>query len=180
MVKLFVLALAVCAATLAGSYAQRNLAPIAKESAGYGAQGDDGTAVALTETELLAFPVISEGEIEGFFFLRLAYAIKPASGYSAVPGDLLVADSFHMFAANHPAYRQQGPGQIDIEGVTKGVEAAVNTLAGAPMIREIYLTQYDYFASADVRKKSIERRLVLQEPAAKKAPMPNPHAAPAH
>ncbi len=180
MVKLFVLALAVCAATLAGSYAQRSLAPAAQESLSAGAHGDDGKAAALTETGLLAFPVIADGEIEGFFFLRLAYAIDPALGHSAVSGDLLVADSFHMFAANHPAYRQQGPGQIDIEGVTKGVEAAVNTLAGAPVIREIYLIQFDYFASSDVRKKSIERRLVLQEPAAKKAPPTDAHVAPAH
>lgn len=180
MVKLVVMALAVCAATLAGSYAQRNFAAAMQESPGSGAHGNDGKAPALMETGLLAFPVISGGEIEGFFFLRLAYAVDPALGHSAVPGDLLVADSFHMFAAKHPAYRQQGLGQIDVDSVTEGVKAAMHTLAGAPVTQEIYLTQFDYFASADVRKKSIERRLALKEPTAPKSPGEGSQAAPAH
>jgi hypothetical protein len=179
MVKLLVLALSVCAATLAGSHAQRNFASVLQEGKSSGAHDNQGGGPSLTETGLLAFPVITQGEIEGFFFLRLAYAVDAAQSRMPVPDELLLADGFHIFSANHPAYRQPDLQKIDIDGVADGVKAAVNAVAGAPLLAEVYITQLDYFASADVRKKSIERRLALKEPAKQAAPA-NTHGAPAH
>lgn len=176
MVKLFLLALSVSAATLAGSYAQRQFRPAPHGSVVVDVHGKDGKAAALTETELLAFPVISNGEIEGFFFLRLAFAFDAAANRSHVPADVILSDGFNSFAASHSADDRQ----LDVDAVAEGVKAAVNKLAGAPLISEIYLTQIDYFAGADVRKKSIERRLALKEPEKKQAPADGGHGAPAH
>lgn len=180
MVKLILLALSVTVATLAGSYGQRKFAqstqghdPAAERS------GQPGHA-SLQETELLAIPVISEGDLQGFFFLRLAYAPDAGLAQTTVSADLLISDSFYMFAANNPAYRLPDLNHVNIDALTSGLKDVVNRHAGAPLIEDVYLTQLDYFASADVRKKSIERRLVLQEPKAKEPATADAHAAPAH
>jgi hypothetical protein len=57
------------------------------------------------------------------------------------------------------------------------VKSSVNALRAKPVISDIFVTQIDLFASADVRKKSIERRLVLKEETAKKASVDGGHSA---
>jgi hypothetical protein len=177
MVKLIVLALGVCAATLAGGYAQKQFVAAPTEhitEGGHGAQSADQVP---TETDLLALPVIGNGELDGFFFLRLAYTSNPAA--SPVSTDLLVTDGFYRFAAGAPEAEPDGFRKIDVDGVAEGIKSAVNALSKKTVISDIFVTQIDYFAGADVRKKSIERRLVLKEETARKAAPVNGHAEPA-
>jgi hypothetical protein len=177
MVKLIVLALGVCAATLAGGYAQKQFMAMPKAHAGESGHGSEASSAVLTETGLLAVPVIANGGLEGFFFLRLAYAAD--TGSSQIPADLLLADGFYQFAAQSSSAHKAGGEKLDIDAVAQEVKTSVNKHAGKPVISDIFVTQIDFFASADVRKKSIERRLVLKEETAKRAPADGGHAAPA-
>jgi hypothetical protein len=185
MVKLIVLALSVTAATLAGNYAQKRLASTPNENADQKSPDAKSVDRALTETDLMALPVIVDGALDGFFFLRLAYT---ATSSSSLPADLLLSDSFYQFAVNANKAGPGGLAKMDIDEVAEGVKSAVNDAVGKPVISDIFVTQFDFFASADVRKKSIERRLVLKEEPAKKtaandghgAPAEAEHAAPAH
>jgi hypothetical protein len=177
MVKLFVLGLAVSAATLAGSYAQKHFSAAPKVDTGESGHGAEGSNSVLTETDLLAVPVIANGELEGFFFLRLAYASNADS--SRIPADLLLADGFYQFAAQRSPVQKAGVEKLDIDEIAQRVKTSVNAYGDMPVISEIFVTQVDLFASADVRKKSIERRLVLKQEPAKKAPVDDSHAAPA-
>jgi hypothetical protein len=177
MVKLIVLAFSICAATMAGSYAKKQFTATPEVETGEKGDSNEGSNSPLTETDLLALPVIVDGELAGFFFLRLAYTSNPVS--TSVPAELLLSDGFYQFAASAPEASQSGMGKLEIDEVAQGVKSAVNRLTYKPVISDIFVTQIDYFASADVRKKSIERRLVLKEETAKKAPAANGHAAPA-
>jgi hypothetical protein len=177
MVKLMVLALGVCAATLAGSYAQKHFAAAPKADGGENGHSPGGSNAVLTETDLLAVPVIANGGIEGFFFLRLAYVSNTDS--SRIPADLLLADGFYHFAAQSAAVHRADVKMLDIDAIAREVKTAVNAHNPKPLISDIFVTQIDFFSSADVRKKSIERRLVLKEETAKKAPVDGGHAAPA-
>jgi hypothetical protein len=175
MVKLMVLALGVWAATLAGSYAQKHFAAAPKADGGENGHSPGGSSAVLTETDLLAVPVIANGELEGFFFLRLAYASSTDS--SRIPTDLLLADGFYEFAAQSSPVHKAGVEKFDIDAIAQKVKSSVNALRAKPVISDIFVTQIDLFASADVRKKSIERRLVLKEETAKKASVDGSHSA---
>jgi hypothetical protein len=177
MVKLVVLALSVSAATLAGSYAQKQFAAATLGVAGETGHAKEGSSSVLTETDLLVLPVIANGELAGFSFLRLAYTANPAS--SSFPPDLLLSDGFYQFAVKAPVSGQNGFGEVNVDEVAEGVKLAVNAVAGKPVISDIFVTQIDFFASADVRKKSIERRLVLKEEPAKETHADDSHSAPA-
>lgn len=175
MVKFVVLGLSICVATLAGSYAHKHFADTQKGDVGK-AGHDAKDAGTLNETDLLALPVIVDGELDGFFFLRLAYTSEPIS--SSIPTDLLLTDGFYQFTAKAAAGRPKGFAKVDIDDVAEGVKLAVNALAGKTVLSQIFVTQIDFFAGNDVRKKSIERRLVLKEGQAKQAQVGDAHAAP--
>jgi hypothetical protein len=178
MVKLMVLALGVCAATLAGSYAQKHFAAAPKADGGENGHSPASSNPVLTETDLLAVPVIANGGLEGFFFLRLAYASNTNS--SRIPADLLLADGFYQFAAQTAAVHKADVKMLDIDAIAREVKTSVNAHNPKPLISDIFVTQIDFFTSADVRKKSIERRLVLKEDTARNAPADGTHAAPAN
>jgi hypothetical protein len=175
MVKLVVLGLSVCLATLAGSYAQKHFGAAPKADNSENEHSPSASNPVLTETDLLAVPVIANGELEGFFFLRLAYV--PDAVSSGIPADLLLADGFYQFAAQSAAVHRASVKKLDIEAIAQEVKSSVNAHNPKPLISDIFVTQIDLFASADVRKKSIERRLVLKEETARKAPADGAHAA---
>jgi hypothetical protein len=172
MLRLTALSIIVCAAGISGFYT----GTLPRTTAG----NDSGPAAALPqvrsiETDLMAAPHIADGSLNGLFFLRLVYDVdaKEASRLG-IDVSLIAADSFYDFLLRRKtAYAIHDSAEMD--ALTQGLQAAANELAGVPLVKDISLTQVDYFAGDEARKASVERRKLLKADDGKK-PKPAPAA----
>jgi hypothetical protein len=171
MLKLAVLSFLVCAAGIFGFYA----GSFPRAPAGNDTDSAAAPQISSIETDLLAAPAIAEGSLKGFFFLRLVYEVdaREASKLGASL-NLLAADSFYSFLMRgKTAFAIHDSDEM--EALTHGLQAAANELAGLPLVKQIYLTQADFFADDEARKASVERRKLLKADDGKK-PKPAPAA----
>jgi hypothetical protein len=171
MLRLTALSLLVCAAGLSGFYA--GSFPRSPE----GSDTDPAAApqISSIETDLLAAPAIAQGSLKGFFFLRLVYEVdaKEASRLG-IDVKLIAADSFYDFLLRGETALAIHD-SAEMQALTLGLQTAANHLAGLPLVRQIYLTQTDFFAGDEARKASVERRKLLKAEDGKK-PKPAPAA----
>jgi hypothetical protein len=170
MLRLASLSILVCAAGMSGFYTGSLPRAPAGGKAGLAA----APQIKSIETDLLAAPAISDGSLKGFFFLRLVYEVD-ANEASKLGMDLnlIAADSFYDFLLRRKvAYTIHDGAEMDT--LTHGLQTAANELAGLPLVKDIYLTQVDYFAGDEARKASVERRKLLKTEDGKK-----PKSAPA-
>jgi hypothetical protein len=159
MLRLTALSILVCAVGLSGFYAGSLPRAPALSDAGTAAAAPQIRSI---ETDLLAAPSIADGSLSGFFFLRLIYDVdaKEASKLS-IGLNLIAADSFYDFLLRRKtAYAIHDGAEMD--ALTHGLQTAANELAGLPLVKNIYLTQVDYFAGDEARKASVERRKLLK------------------
>jgi hypothetical protein len=171
MLRLTALSLLVCAAGLSGFYA----GSFPRSPAGNDTDPAAAPQTSSIETDLLAAPAIAEGSLKGFFFLRLVYEVDANQASKLGIGlNLIAADSFYDFLlAGKTAFAIHD--STGMETLTDGLQAAANELAGLPLVRQIYLTQTDFFAGDEARKASVERRKLLKAEDGKK-PKPAPAA----
>jgi hypothetical protein len=171
MLKLTALSLLVCAAGLSGFYA----GSVPRAPAGSGNDPAAAPQISSMETDLLAAPSIMDGSLKGFFFVRLVYEVDAKEASKLGAGlNLIAADSFYDFLLGGKtdfAIHDSG----EMEALTLGLQAAANELAGLPLVKQIYLTQADFFAGDEARKASVERRKLLKADDGKK-PKPAPAA----
>ncbi len=170
MLRLAALSIFVCAAGISGFYAG-SLPQAAESDAGPAA----APQIRSIETDLLAAPHIADGSLNGLFFLRLVYDVdaKEASELG-IDVSLIAADSFYDFLLRRKtAYAIHDGAEMDT--LTHGLQDAANDLAGLPLVKDVYLTQVDYFSGDEGRKASVERRKLLKSEDGKK-PKPAPAA----
>jgi hypothetical protein len=171
MLRLTALSVLVCAAAISGFYAGSFPQAAAGSEAGSAAAAPQVRSI---ETDLMAAPHIADGSLNGLFFLRLVYDVdaKEASKLG-IDVSLIASDSFYDFLLRRKtAYAIHDSAEMD--SLTHGLQAAANELAGLPLVKDIYLTQVDYFAGDEARKASVERRKLLKADDGKK-----PKSAPA-
>jgi hypothetical protein len=158
MLKLAVLSVLICAAGISGFYAGAlTRAPAAPDTNSAAAPQITGI-----ETDLMAAPAIADGSLDGFFFLRLVYDVDAAEASKlGVDLHLIAADSFYDFLLQGKMKHAIDDG-AGMDALTHGLQAAANELAGLPLVKEIYLTQADYFSGSEARKASVERRRLLK------------------
>lgn len=171
MLKLTALSLLVCAAGLSGFYA----GALHRAPAGDDADPAAPPRITSIETDLMAVPAVAQGSLKGFFFLRLVYDVDAKEASKLGVGlNLIAADSFYNFLLGGKsvfAIHDSG----GMQALTHGLRSAANEMAGLPLVKEIYLTQADFFAGDEARKASVERRRLLKADDGKK-PKPAPAA----
>lgn len=179
MIRLVAVCVVASLATLSGTYLHRRqiesdpaeqskIEPVAEQS------------TLVFETELLAAPLISKGQLRGFFFLRLGYKLNPTKRIWAASPDLMIADGFYEFAGSLKSSPLDDLKELDVDAMISSIKGSVRQGGATPMFDEVFLLQLDYFDSDDVRKKSIERRLVLAEKSGDDRKTSETHPAPAH
>ncbi|MDN2567264.1 hypothetical protein N1F89_13630 [Aquibium sp. A9E412] len=115
-------------------------------------------------TRIVSVPVVGEGRVQGYFLVRLAYAVQPGKlAKLALPPDMLMVDELHTYLYGNPQTDWANVETIDIEGFKAGIRDAINARVGDELVHEVLIEQIDFLSKEEIRDNTLRRRLAPPE-----------------
>ena len=156
MLKLILTGVWVAAVTLGSVYASIQLSkPVdpAEEAAKKKAVQE------LVRGEMVTFPVISGGHVEGYFLTKTSYIIdKTKISDITLPVSVLLTDELYTALVGDKVIRVQENRDFDLKLFRERVKKAVNARLGNDAVIDVIIEQVDYLSKEDIRNSQAQKK----------------------
>lgn len=151
MIKLVLTGVWICVITLASVYFSMQMAAAPKLDEDAAARAAALEHVTGTQATV---PVISDGEVKGYFLARLSYtADKERSARQTVPLREAIVDELYTLLVGHRLIDVERLDRFDVDGFRMLIKDGLNKRFGEAIIDDVLIEQIDYIAKLEVNVK---------------------------
>ncbi|MBU4528949.1 MAG: hypothetical protein KUA43_08235 [Hoeflea sp.] len=149
MIKLLVTGVWICGVALASVYFSVQTAnqkeEVVPEPAMFG-------GLETLRGEITSIPVISDGEVQGYFLTRLSYTVEAEKVKKlTIPVPDLVTDALYTALVGEQVIDVSGDSKFDLEAFKSQVKDTLNGRLGEIVFHDVIVEQIDYLSKADIR-----------------------------
>ncbi|QRM54259.1 hypothetical protein [Sinorhizobium sp. BG8] len=150
MIKLIVSGVWICVITLASVYFSMQMAAAPKVDEEAAARK---AALELVTGSVTTVPVIGDGEVKGYFLVRLAYtANKEMAAKQTVPVADMITDELYTMLAGQKVIDISDAGSFDVDGFRTTVKEGLNKRFKEEIIDEVFIEQIDYLTKTELHE----------------------------
>ncbi len=155
MIKILLVGLWVCALTLGGVYAAVSLGGKPDENA----EAKVETPTEYVSGETLSLPVVSDGEVSGYFLARLSVIVDSDKAKKIhVPVAPYITDQLFGLLVGDKLIDLPNTGRLDVAVFKTRVKDGINAQFGEEIVTGVIVEQLDYLSKADLRSEDPSRR----------------------
>lgn len=112
------------------------------------------------KTDIVSVPVLSEGQIDGYFLTRLVYTIEPEKAARlSVPAEALIVDQVYSYVYGNPDLDFASHETLDLDAFRAGIRKKINDKIGEELIHDVLVEQVDFLTKDEIRDNTIRRRM---------------------
>lgn len=150
MIRLVATAVWVCLVTLGSVYASIEFAKTSEDEAETPADFLGG--LDYVRGDVVSVPVISQGEVKGYFLARLVFTAEPEKlKQLSIEPQMLITDALYTHLVGNDAIDFSTMEEFDLQAFRNGVRDALNTRIGEKVFHDIIIEQVDYLSKDEVR-----------------------------
>ncbi|MBL0370705.1 hypothetical protein JJB09_01565 [Rhizobium sp. KVB221] len=117
----------------------------------------------LVRGEVVTFPVIGDGHVEGYFLTRTSYIVdKTKIAEITLPIDALLTDELYTALVGDRVIRVEENGQFDLKAFRERIKTALNKRLGSDAILDIVVEQVDYLSKEDIRTSMSQKQVTIK------------------
>lgn len=149
MLKLLLSGIWICALSLGSVYFSMQMASDATDKA---APSDFFGNLDYLRSDVISIPVISDGEVHGYFLTRLVFTVdkQELSALSVPPTDLITDELYTLLVGNRMIDFPEMD-NFDLSLFRKTVKADLNKRVGKDVFHDVMVEQIDYLTKRDIR-----------------------------
>lgn len=147
MIRVLMLAIAVCLATIGGVYG----AVLLKSDPSKKPEKEDTTKLQIMKTRMVSVPILADGEVLGYVVTRLQFTVDGDSlkGRSLQPEPFVADEAFRIIYENGAGDIKNGRRQV-VKELTAKIAEAVNNRLGAHIVHDALIDSWTYLSKQDM------------------------------
>ncbi|MCX7303240.1 MAG: hypothetical protein NTV73_02720 [Hyphomicrobiales bacterium] len=112
------------------------------------------------KTEIVSVPVLSDGQINGYFLTRLVYMVEPDKiAKLSVPAETLIVDQVYSYIFGNRDLDFVNHETLDLDAFRAGIRDQINKKVGEDVIHEVLIEQVDFLSKEEIRDNAIRRKM---------------------
>ena len=150
MLKLILIGVWVAVVTLGSVYASIELSK--PEDPGAEAARQKANQ-ALVRGEMVTFPIIANGSVQGYFLTRTSYIVdKTKMAEVTLPIPALLTDELYTALVGDRVIRIKDEGNFNVRDFRDKIKKALNARLGVDAVLDVIIEQVDYLSKDEIRK----------------------------
>ncbi|KFB09164.1 hypothetical protein [Nitratireductor basaltis] len=111
-------------------------------------------------TGVISVPVVSDGQVSGYFLARLVYTVEPEKLKKlSVPPEVLFVDQLHAHLYSNPQIDYSRHKELDLDAMRDGIRDSINERVGDKLVHDVLVEQIDYLGKDEIRDNAMRRRI---------------------
>lgn len=111
------------------------------------------------KTDVISVPVMSRGEVHGYFLARLVYTVKPEELKKlSIPAAPLISDQVYTYLYANPQIDFSKKDNLDLDAFRASLRDGLNQRLGTDLVHDVIVEQIDFLSKEDIRDNTLRRR----------------------
>lgn len=112
----------------------------------------------LVHGEMVTFPVISNGAVEGYFLTKTSYIVdKTKMAEVTLPVPAILTDELYTALVGDKVIRLPENKDLDLKAFKAKIKTAVNARLGTDAVVDVIIEQVDYLSKEEIRKSQEQK-----------------------
>ena len=113
----------------------------------------------LVRGEMITFPVIANGAVEGYFLTKTSYIVdKTKMADITLPIPALITDELYTALVGDRVIRLKESHNFDLKAFKARIKTALNTRLGKDVVLDVIMEQVDYLSKKDIRASQEQKQ----------------------
>jgi flagellar basal body-associated protein FliL len=153
MIKVLLIGLWVCIATIGGVYvsAQMSKAPVATEA-------EAAVVTTIVRGNPVSLPVINNGTVQGYFIGRISLSVDSMKAkHVQLPMDVVLTDELFSLLMGQKMIDLKSVGTFDPESFRTKIKDGINAKLGDAVVANVMIEQLDYMSKETIDTNTARR-----------------------
>lgn len=112
----------------------------------------------LVRGEMVTFPVITDGSVEGYFITKTSYIVdKTKMAEVTLPVPALLTDELYSALVGDKVIRVKENQGFDLKAFRERIKTALNKRLGNDVVIDVIVEQVDYLSKDDIRRSQEQK-----------------------
>jgi hypothetical protein len=112
----------------------------------------------LVRGEMVTFPVISDGAVEGYFLTKTSYIVdKTKMAEVTLPIPAILTDELYTSLVGDKVIRLKENRNLDLKAFREKIKTALNARLGTDAVVDVIIEQVDYLSKEEIRKSQEQK-----------------------
>jgi len=117
-----------------------------------------------SEPQVLVAPIVFDTRISGFLFSSIVLEMDAkAKADLSLPVEMILQDRYLAFVVGNPEFLFPRSPRFDVLKFKEGLKSLVNSTVGAQLVNSVYVSDVNFLATDEARRKQTLRSVWLQE-----------------